>query len=284
MNPPLPRQWIDEQRHQGHELCLILDSLSEMEARQTLLNGRAHDRYAGVYQQTPAAKLANAGPYLIVIDSADTEHVCALLQAPERNWGWLASIAPGELPALLQHWRERCLVGTRPNLAMYRFHDNRVLSRAFEYLSVDALSTYLGPAISVCYWQGEHWAVIANPAPGEYPMPDEPQWLQVPTPQSIRAHLRETNAHRYLLAQHQHAYLQLAAQCQAWEWISEQRQHADAWGWNTPEQLEFLLTHSLQTPGFELPVQWHPRPDETPDAHFERVLHAPKYWAGEGPL
>lgn len=279
-----PHQWLDEQRHQGRELCLILDALHQMEVRQVLLKARAFDRYASVYSQTPVAELANAGPYLIVIDRGDTEQVSKLLEAPERNWGWLASIARGDFPALLQHWRERILVGTRPNQGLYRFHDNRTLTRALEHISVDVLPAYLGPAISLCYWQGEHWAVTDNPMPGEFPVPDAPQWLQVPAPPITQARLREINAHRYLLAQHQHAYLQLAAQCPASEWISKQRQHADAWGWNTPEQLEFLLTHSLQAPGFELPVQWHPRPHETPDTHFERVLHATKFWAGEGPL
>ena len=284
MSPVSPRQWMDEQHRQGHELCLILDSLGEIEIRQTLLKGRPLDRYASVYSQTPVAKLANAGPYLILIDRADTEHLNALLDAPERNWGWLASIAQGDLPALLQHWRERFLIGTRPNQALYRFHDNRVLTRVLDHLPVDALPPYLGSTISLCYWQGEHWVAFDNPAPGEYPLPDEPEWLQVPALSHQRGPVHVINVHRYLLDRHYEALRRLARSRRPIAWIHAQQAQAERWGWLEQEHLEFLALHGLPRPGYGVPDAWEPRPNETPHMHFERVSQMAKLWQDEGVL
>lgn len=273
MSLVIPRQWIDEQRGQGRDVCLVLDAQHESEARTALLSDRAHDRYCSVYTQTPVAELAAAGPFLIVLDSADIARMSELLHAPERNWGWLASIAQGDLPVWLAHWRARCLVGVSPNRALYRFQDNRVLTRALGHLSADLHPAYLGPAISVCYWQGEQWASVDNPMPGEYPLPIVAPWLNVPATNSQRAAICEANALRFLMDRHQHACLLVAQRQPVSQWLSQQCELATAWGWDAPEQLEFLLVHSLKSPGYELPVQWHPHPEENSAEHFQRVSH-----------
>ena len=175
MSTSVPGQWLEEQRRLGNELCVTLDSQSALPALQRLLKGRAHDRYSNVYAQTVVAELAAASPFLILLDPADTESVRALCSAPQRDWGWLASLPPGALPAWTAHWRERCVSGTRPHLALYRFHDNRVLTRALAWLPEDTHPAYLGPAISVCYWAGDTWATPHNPAPGTYPSRKTPR-------------------------------------------------------------------------------------------------------------
>ncbi len=284
MSAVIPEQWIEMQRRQGHDVCLVLDALNEKRAQQALLSERAYERYCSVYSQTAVAELAHAGPCLILLGPDDRECLNELLNAPERHWGWLTSIARGDLPALLKHWRERFLVGTRPNQGLYRFQDNRVLTRALEYLLPDALPAFLGPTLSACYWQGQCWAVTDNPAPGHYPLPDTPGWLHVPMPSATAAHIREANARRFLLEQHQQAFLRLGAQRPSQAWIRQQRELADTWGWLASEQLEFLLSHSLKYPSFELPVQWHPRAQETPTEHFERINQTARFWAGEGAL
>ena len=38
-----PQQWMAEQRHLGRSVCLILDSMDELTARNGLLNNRAPD-------------------------------------------------------------------------------------------------------------------------------------------------------------------------------------------------------------------------------------------------
>ncbi len=284
MTHSLPRQWMTEQRRLGHSLCLVLDSADEHEIRQSLLKALPYGQYLSVYRETPVAELADVGPFIFVLDNPDDSRLHELLKVPERNWGWFASLQHGDLLALAEHWRERLMIGTRPRQALYRFHDNRVLARAVEYLPVEAYPAYLGPAISVCYWQGQHWASTDNPAPGACPVPDEPLWLQTPVPERQSMEIRLANAHRYLLAEHVEAYARLAEQQDHEAWLSSQLALADAWGWSVPEQLAFLLTQSLKAPAYTLPEHWQVRPDENPIEHFERVSQATAFWQGDAPL
>ena len=73
MKLPSPVQWIEVQRKRGHELCLMLDTFDQKPVLKALLNGRAHDRYSSLYSQTPIAELASVGPFLIMLDSGDTQ-------------------------------------------------------------------------------------------------------------------------------------------------------------------------------------------------------------------
>lgn len=283
MTPTLPRQWMLEQIRLGRSLCLILDAEGARETHQTLLNRQAPDQHYSVYRETQASGLADAGPFLFIFDNPDDDCVNSLLEAPQRNWGWLASIAEGEPLELLKHWRQRLIIGSRPHQALYRFHDNRVLSRALKHLPEDLLPAYLGPAISVCFWQGEGWQVSANPAPGHYALPEDPAWLRIPAPATQVADTRKTNAHRYLLDQHLQAYLALAEQQDPEAWLDEQLALAEAWGWAAPTQLAFLFSQRLTVPGCIPAERWQPNPDEIPAAHFERVQQEAKFWQGDGP-
>ncbi|AZC31199.1 hypothetical protein C4K38_3239 [Pseudomonas chlororaphis subsp. piscium] len=277
-----PQQWMIEQRRLGCSVCLILDSEGETDIRQALLNNRDADQYCSVYSETPVADLANAGPFIFLIDNPEDRRLNELLKVPERNWGWLASVAPkAGRNELVRHWRERLIVGIRPHQALYRFHDNRVLSRALGHLAAGALPEYLGPVISVCYWQGEHWQARANPAPGNYPVPKNPAWCNVPAEGDQSAHLREVNARRYLLAQHLDAYARIAEQQDPDLWLSTHLALADAWSWQSPEQLEFLLVQSLKETDGTLAARWQAHPDETPAAHFQRVYQATQFWQGD---
>jgi len=168
--------WLIEQHRADRLLCLVLDSQNERDMRQRWLKSSRYEQYASVYGETVVAELADTGPFLFTFDQPDDRRLDALLDRPDSHWGWLASLGQGELKAWVRHWQERLLVGTRPHQALYRFHDNRVLARALEHLPVEALPAYLGPAISVCYWQGSHWQSTDNPAPGTNPLPDSPPW------------------------------------------------------------------------------------------------------------
>ena len=201
-----PQQWMIEQHQFGHSLCLILDSEGERQTRQALLDFQDADQCCGVYSKTPVADLADAGPFMFLIDNPEDGRLNELLKAPERNWGWLASIPPeAGLQELVKHWRERLIVGARPYQALYRFHDNRVLTRALKHLAIGALPGYLGPIISACYWQGQRWEMLSNPTPGNHPVPESPAWCEVPVEDDQSAHIREVNARRYLLAEHLNA-------------------------------------------------------------------------------
>ncbi|WPN29818.1 DUF4123 domain-containing protein [Pseudomonas sp. P5_109] len=284
MTDSLPRQWMLEQQRLGHVLCLVLDSENERDTRQSLLKTCRYDQYSSVYGETQVADLADAGPFVFAFDQVNDSRIDELLKHPQRNWGWFASLQKGDLPTLVKHWRERLIIGARPDQALYRFHDNRVLSRALAHLPVEACPAYLGPAISVCYWQGTRWESTDNPAPGTYPVPDQPLWHQVPAPNQQADEIRLTNARRYLLAEHVEAYANLAEQHDPDMWLRSRLAQAQAWGWFAPDQLEFLLIQSLQAPAYKLAAHWRVRPDESPDEHFERVYQTTAFWQGEGAL
>jgi hypothetical protein len=279
-----PYQWMTEHSQARRTLCVVLDSESARDTRQALLQTSRFDQYLGVYGETKVADLADAGPFIFTINQPADKRIDDLLRNPERNWGWLASIAEGELPKLVEHWHARLIVGRRPHQALYRFHDNRVLTRALAHIPVDAYPAYLGPAISVCYWQGEHWQQTDNPAPGTYPVPESAPWLYTPVSAQQAMTIRLANAHRYLLAEHTQAYAKLAEQQEPDTWLRSQLSLADAWGWLTSEQLEFLLVQRLRAPANGLEPYWQARANESPTDHFERVQQLVAFWQGDGPF
>ncbi|ALI07527.1 MULTISPECIES: DUF4123 domain-containing protein [Pseudomonas] len=284
MTHPLPHRWLIEQQRLGHALCVVLDSENEHSVRQTLLKSRRPDQYLSIYAQTPVAELGDSGPFVFSVERPGDEPINELLNRPDNHWGWLASLPQGGLPRLVEHWRERLIIGERPHQVLYRFHDNRVLARALKHLPVEAYPAYLGPALSVCYWQDTGWASTGNPAPGTYPVPDSPLWLQMPATPQQATQARLLNARRFLLAEHVQAFATLAEQQDPEMWLRATLDQAGAWHWQTPEQLEFLLTQGLQAPAYSRASYWQVRPAEKPDEHFERVRLMTAFCQGDAPL
>lgn len=284
MTHTLPHRWLIEHQRLGHALCVVLDSENEHPMRQALLKNSRPDQYLSVYGQTMVADLSEAGPFVFSFDQPGDKNINQLLKRPESHWGWLACLPKGHLPMLVEHWRERLIIAERPHPALYRFHDNRVLERALRYLPAEAYPTYLGPVISVCYWQGTRWESTQNPAPGMYPVPDSPPWLSLPVPRQQAMETRLINARRFLLAEHVQAYATLAEQQDPEAWLRATLDQAEAWNWQVPEQLEFLLTQSLQAPAHTLVPHWQVRPGESPDEHFERVRLTTAFEQGDAPL
>ncbi|MBB6156871.1 hypothetical protein HDC30_004114 [Pseudomonas sp. JAI115] len=280
-----PLHWMAEQRQLGRSLCLILDSEGELPLRKTLMDNQATNRYCNLYSGTLVADLASTGPFIFLVDGPEDRRLNELLKEPERNWGWLASIPRSNgLEVLADHWRDRIIVGTRPHQALYRFQDNRVLARALAFFGADVVPEYLGPVNSVFYWQGVQWKTASNPKPNRYPVPNNPAWLNVPSESDQAASIRETNAHRYLLAYHLDAYLEVAERQEPEEWLRKQLMLVDAWGWESPEQLEFVLIESLRVTIEELEKRWQVQPNENPEDHFQRIYHTMQFWQGEAPL
>lgn len=277
-----PYQWLLTHQSLGHTLCLVLDSENERQIRQTLLKNSRPHQYLSVYGQTVVADLCDAGPFVFTVDPGD-KNINELLMRPDSDWGWFASVPKGHMPMFVEHWRKRLIIGDRPHQALYRFQDNRVLAKALRNLPVEAYPGYLGPAISVCYWQGTCWECTENPAPGTVAVPDFPLWLQLPLAQQQAMKTRLINAHRFLLAEHLQAYAQLAEQQDPQIWLRATLDQAEAWNWLAPDPLEFLLTQSLQALTQKLASHWHARPGEPPDEHFERVRLAAQVWQGDAP-
>lgn len=279
MTPTVARQWVTDQLRLDHCLCLILDALQEPDARRALLSEGQPDTYRSVYSETPAASLEDVGPLIFLISSAANPHLHELLEHPARNWGWLASIHRGQLAALTAHWRDRVLSGERPDQALYRFHDNRVLARALAYLPETARAAYLGPAISVCYWHDDTWHTADNPAPGQYPLPAEPPWLHVPLPEDRALAVLHRNIYRYLWAEHSDALRRLGQHQDPSAWLTEHLSLARQWGWHTPQQLHFLVINRLYDVDHVRVRRWLPDHGETADAHYQRIFNEVQFWS-----
>lgn len=267
----LPVQWMAQQSQFGRSLCLILDSAAAPQIHQDLVRQLSPEQFHNVYSRTAAAGLAAGGPFIFSMDSLNPSTLNALFEGKLPSWGWLASIEYHSIEKLVKHWRERLFIGERPQQALYRFQDSRVLARALAHLPESAYPEYLGPVIGVCYRQGEHWTTAQNPAPGEYPVPDTPPWLDVPVPVNQEQAILLANIGQYLLAEHSEDLARMPENLSPKTWLTEQLDLARQWGWQTPGQLHFLVVERLRElhrPGIK---NWNPQPGEQAQAHFERL-------------
>lgn len=276
-----PQLWSSAQTRLGLSIYLILDSDGQIEERDALINSVANLGFQNLFLGTPASSLADSGPFIFKCVKADFLLIKDLIKSPERNWGWFASSSIHNVELIATHLRERLVVGQRPNQAIYRFHDNRVLTRALTHLKADEYPEYLGPISSVCYWDGSQWAVSENSNPGEHPLPADPAWLNIPQSEAASAAVEFDNIRRYLMVEHTETLTKLAEQENLDAWLRTQLELARTWGWKEPEQLHFFVNQSLKAPGFHLPKSWFPHNAETPAAHFERIYEESLYWQGE---
>jgi hypothetical protein len=257
------------QQHQaGRRLCLILDG--NHDARQSLLAGRNLAQYCSLYGETAVAELAAAGPVILLLEQVNEPALVDLLQHPEANWGWLGSLPGDDLSEVVRHWRDRLVVGATGSQALYRFHDNRTLARALAHLPNAQWPAFLGPLVSVCYWHAGHWCQSENPMPGEYPVPVPAPWLNTPNPQAEV--ILHANILRYLLTEHSESLATLVEFQDPRVWLNQVLQHARAWQWREPHQLEFLVVHRLEEATQGSVIRWPPMEGEAPADHFERVV------------
>ncbi|WP_095186462.1 DUF4123 domain-containing protein [Pseudomonas sp. Irchel 3H9] len=264
----LPNQWMSQQLQAGRRLCLILEGSNA--ARQPMLAARGFPDYCSLYAQTPLAEIATAGPLILLLDQVGEPALLDLLQKPEMNWGWLGSLPNVDLTDVTRHWRDRLLVGPEGHQALYRFHDNRTLARALNYLKVEQWPAFLGPLISVCYWHEDRWHYGSNPAPGDHPVPDPAPWLNIPNPNAYA--ILHANILRYLLAEHSESLAALVEFQDPRVWLTQVLEQARAWQWNRPEQLEFLVVRRLEEASRASVIRWQPTVGETPEDHFQRTL------------
>jgi len=277
-------RWAHEQTSQGRGIYLMLDASGQLQARNALVRDLGIDRYRNLYARTAADSVASTAPYLFLLDTVEHPALQALLNKPEQHWGWLGSGASTDLDALTAHWQDRLVTGERPTQALYRFQDNRVIGRALTALNPEQYAHYLGPLISVCYWQADQWTVVDNPEPDIYPVPADPAWLSASTPQAISGDTLFKNARRYLMQEHTETLSNLPEHNDVDVWLRGLLELARTWGWQKPEHIYFLLTQSLRTPGYAPPRGWSPRPDETPSTHFDRLYQETLYWQGDVPI
>lgn len=263
----IPGQWMARQQQSGHRLCLMLEGSNEACEAMLATRGLTHCR--SLYAETLLAELGRAGPVILLLEQLSEPALLNLLQAPETNWGWLGSLPSDDLAPVTLHWRDRLLVGTQGEQALYRVHDNRTLARALTHLNPDQWPAFLGPMISVCYWHEGRWCCDDNPAPGEYAVPDPAPWLAAPNPNTHA--ILHANILRYLLAEHSEDLAALMELQDPRAWLTHVLEQARAWQWRRPEQLEFLVVRKLAEATRSSVIRWAPTAGQTPAEHFERV-------------
>lgn len=268
----LPLDWLSAQTRKARNLVLVIDRMAEPDPIAQLFNADLMQDYINLYQGTEIADLADLGPWLVSLPAAHAPGVRSLLEEPERNWGWLASVEQIDLQTLAVHWRERMLIdegdGQR---SLYRFQDNRVIARHLTALSPAQLPMLLGPIASALVWDGQTWHDLDNPAPGLYPPPKESPWLHLAEPEDVTDAIQKHNLRLWLWQSHATA-LDSVIETQTLDaWLDERLAQAKAWQWHSAENLHFLLARHLDQK-LVGHAAWLPQNGESAQAHFARCL------------
>lgn len=261
--------WLDQQAQLNRTLVLVLDSLAEPNPVTSLYSAELMQRSVQLYRRTAYAEFSAISPWLSELHEPGAHAFRALLDDPQRDWGWIASMDKADLDALTQHWQARMVIDEGSDRSLFRFQDNRVIARCLANLTETEIPQLLGPLSSVLYWAGSDWKSTDNPRPGLYPVPNPAPWLRTPESAERSRSILRDNLKRWLLVYHVDAATQLSETCKVSEWLEEQIDLLDAWQWTTPEQRELMLRLRLD-PRCAADVAWLPLPDETPEQHFER--------------
>ena len=262
--------WLSEQQAQNRQLLLVIDSLAEPAPLPRLFSADLVHSYANLYQGTEVAEMASVGPWLIVLNELNLTQLASLTDAPEQNWGWLASVEHADMAALTQHWQSRIFADEQGQRSLYRFQDNRIVARHLAELDASQRPLLLGPLTSALCWDDHDWQWFDNEQPGKYPEPFEKPWLSIPEPEHVRRAVTHHNLELWLWENHTHATTKLAVTRVLSEWLDRQLDKAKEWHWHSEPQLHFLLRYQLDPALADHPA-WLPADQETPDAHYSRV-------------
>jgi hypothetical protein len=262
--------WLSAQQAEQRQLLLVIDSLAEPAPLPRLFSADLVHGYANLYQGTEVDEMASVGPWLIVLNELNLTRLTSLTDAPEQNWGWLASVEHADLAALTQHWQARIFADEQGQRSLYRFQDNRIVARHLAELDVSQRPLLLGPLVSALSWDGHDWQWFDNDRPGEYPEPFGKPWLSIPEPEQVQRAVTHHNLELWLWENHTHATTKLAETRVLSEWLDRQLDKAKGWHWYSEPQLHFLLRYQLDPALADHPA-WLPADQETPEAHYSRV-------------
>ncbi|WP_347906027.1 DUF4123 domain-containing protein [Pseudomonas purpurea] len=265
----LLNDWFDQQAQLNRTLVLVLDSLAEPNPVTSLYSAELMQRSVQLYRRTVYADFCAISPWLSELHDPDAHAFRALLDDPQRHWGWIASMDKADLDAVTQHWQARMVIDEDGDRSLFRFQDNRVIARCLASLTAAEIPLLLGPFSSVLYWADPEWKSTDNPRPGTYPVANPAPWLRTPEPAERSRSILRDNLKRWLLVYHLEAVTQLSDTRNVSEWLEEQIDLLDAWQWNTPEQRECMFRLRLD-PQCAADVAWSALPGETPPQHFER--------------
>ncbi|MGM3389919.1 DUF4123 domain-containing protein [Stutzerimonas stutzeri] len=262
--------WLGKQQAERRDLLLVIDSLAEPAPLAHLFSSDLVQSYASLYQGTEVDEMAGVGPWLIRLNEMDHMRLQPLVDAPEQNWGWLASTDNADMAALARHWQDRMFADDQGQRSLYRFQDNRIVARHLGELDASQRPLLLGPLASALCWDGQDWQWFDNEQPGEYREPFEKPWLSIPEPEQVQRAVAHHNLELWLWQNHTQATTRLAETRVVSDWLDHQLDKAKEWQWHSEPQLHFLLRYGLDPELAEHPA-WLPADRETPEAHFSRV-------------
>lgn len=266
-------EWLAEQATEQRDVLLILDPLAEPDPIQQLFGAGMADEYANLYLDTELADLSSVSPWLARLRDDHCGLLSELLDNPERNWGWLASVSRFDLNTLVQHWRDRMLIEDEAQRALYRFQDNRVITHHLTQLTQDQRPLLMGPLVSALCWSGDTWTAFNNPDPASYPQPFSTPWLEINEPLAVANQVRHHNLRQWLWQDYPAETAELAEKISLDTWLEEQLTQAERWQWQSPEHIRFLLRNTL-IPKLASHPAWSVQVGETPEQHFQRCYTA----------
>jgi len=262
--------WLSEQQAQSRPLLLVIDSLAESAPLPRLFSADLVHSYANLYQGTEVEEMAGVGPWLILLNERNFTQLRSLTDAPEQNWGWLASVDHADMAALTQHWQARIFADEQGQRSLYRFQDNRIIARHLGELDASQRPLLLGPLASALCWDGQDWQWFDNELPGEYREPFEKPWLSIPEPEQVQRAVAHHNLELWLWQTQTQATTRLAETQVVSDWLDHQLDKAKEWQWHSEPQLHFLLRYQLDPALADHPA-WRPTGREIPEAHYSRV-------------
>jgi hypothetical protein len=272
MNDPV-RQWLDDQRGQQRQLLLVIDSMAEPNPVQELFAKDLMRDYVNLYQGTELSDLTDVGPWLVALSESEVMQLRTMLDAPEGNWGWLASASRIDLSVLGNHWQARMLIEELDQRALYRLQDSRVIAHHLSGLAPEQRHLLLGPLASALCWDGDEWSRFDNPVPAYCPPPFATPWLDLPEPPTTASQIRRHNFLQWLWQEFPTVTAKLAEHVLLDDWVDDQLNQAEHWHWHALEQQRFLLRYRMD-PVLASHAFWIAQIAETPEQHFVRCQDA----------
>lgn len=267
---PQPIRWLAEQQGCGRQTVLIIDTQFAPDIIATLFTLAPIRDYRRLFQGTEFDNLLEQSPWLIRIDPTTLPAVERLLARPETNWGWFASASPLDLDELVRHWRDRMVIREGEQRWLYRFQDNRVISRHLKALDTQQIPLLLGPLAEALCWDGTGWQRFENRRPALYLPPFAMPWTEVLESAAASEAIELRALENWLWHHHPQATARLPIGGPLSVWLKSQLALAGEWGWDQAERIHFLVEHKLD-PALAQHDLWDTKPNETPAAHFQRV-------------
>lgn len=265
--------WLSKQNISQNKLCLIIDSCADSNPILEFFKGgiTSLKNFICLYKDTELEKNIESSPWLIELNNDfSINQINQLLDKPETNWGWLASMDSSfTLEQLAKHWQQRMIIEEENRKFIYRFQDNRTIAWHLQNLSETDISLLLGPMSNILAWDGEQWKEFINPTPTFYSELSSTPWANISEPDTVAKAVRNENMRNWLFDHYPRTLYEYSEIEDFYSWVNDELIKADEWQWSEREQWELLLGQRLD-PKQRLSTDWQPIKTETPEQHYQR--------------